>query len=63
MAHYARAHFPHRHNPDGSFDSICIECLQTIATRIEEVDLAQQESVHICDEFSLGKRLYPELHR
>jgi hypothetical protein len=61
MAHYP--HFPHRCNSDGTFDSICIECFQTIATTAEEGDLAQRESFHFCDGLSLGKVLHPELHR
>jgi hypothetical protein len=56
-------HFPHRCNHNGTFDSICIECFQTVATEIEEADLTPHESVHICDGFSLGKMLHPELHR
>ena len=56
------AHFPHRRNPNGTFDSICIGCFQTIATKTEEFQLAQQELVHICDESSLGKILHPELY-
>jgi hypothetical protein len=62
MTRYVHTHFPHRCNPNGTYDSICIECFQTVATRIEEAELAQQESAHVCEEFSLGKVLHPELH-
>jgi hypothetical protein len=41
--------FPHRHNRDGSHDSICILCYATIASVRNEADLAQHEQEHICD--------------
>ena len=41
--------FPHRHNRDGSHDSICILCYATIASVRNEADLAQHERDHICD--------------
>ncbi len=43
-----RNHFPHRRNPDGTYDSICTECFRTIfSSRIEdELDGPDQE--HVC---------------
>jgi len=41
--------FPHRHNMDGSHDSICILCYETIASVRIEADLAQHERDHICE--------------
>jgi hypothetical protein len=41
--------FPHRHNQDGSHDSICISCYATAASAQTESDLAQLESDHVCD--------------
>jgi hypothetical protein len=41
--------FPHRRNGDGSFDSICTRCFQTIASRFSEVALAEAERLHTCD--------------
>ena len=41
--------FPHRRNPDGSFDSICPNCFRTVATRRNEADLAQTEREHVCE--------------
>ena len=41
--------FPHRHNLDGTYDSICPECLATIGTAQKEEDLNQAESRHACD--------------
>jgi hypothetical protein len=41
--------FPHRRNNDGSFDSICLKCLLTIANARTEPDLAKPETYHICN--------------
>jgi hypothetical protein len=41
--------FPHRHNMDGSFDSICTVCLATVATVRREEQLYREESAHVCD--------------
>lgn len=41
--------FPHRRNPDGSFDSICLKCFRTVATQRNEADLAQAERDHVCE--------------
>ena len=49
MAHLAYPLFPHRHNADGSFDSICTECLATVATRKTEDELYLAELSHVCD--------------
>jgi hypothetical protein len=35
--------FPHRRNRDGSFDSICLKCLLTIANERSEADLAKHD--------------------
>lgn len=40
---------PHRHNSDGSFDSICPNCAITIATATNEADLRRVEAAHECD--------------
>jgi hypothetical protein len=40
--------FPHRHNSDGSHDSICTVCYVTVATSQNELELASHESVHVC---------------
>jgi len=41
--------FPHRHNTDGSHDSICISCYATVASVQNEADLARYEEDHVCD--------------
>ena len=45
--------FSHRHNEDDTHDSVCRECLTTIATVSNEVDLYQQESAHVCNPVNL----------
>lgn len=40
--------FVHRQNEDGTFDSICIGCFQTVALGMNEPDLEQLEGEHVC---------------
>jgi hypothetical protein len=48
-----KARFPHRHNADGSHDSICTACFATVAKVRNEDDLAGPESAHVCEPISL----------
>jgi hypothetical protein len=41
--------FPHRHNDDGSHDSICLGCFATVATVQDEAQLSIHEIAHVCD--------------
>ena len=41
--------FAHRSNSDGTVDTICIRCFQTVATVSDEAELAKIEQEHICD--------------
>jgi hypothetical protein len=41
--------FPHRQNPDGTFDSICTQCFKTIATTMTEAELTTAERTHNCE--------------
>jgi hypothetical protein len=50
--------FPHRLNPDGTFDSICPGCFQTIATQKEESQLAAAEEAHRCPGLDLDRLFY-----
>jgi hypothetical protein len=43
-----RRSFPHRHNADGSYDSICTVCFATVATVENECELPSHESAHVC---------------
>jgi hypothetical protein len=41
--------FPHRKNPDKTFDSICNKCFRTIGTATSEEALGEMELTHVCD--------------
>jgi hypothetical protein len=51
--------FPHRHNRNGSFDSICTQCFMTVATKSNEAELRGPENAHVCSGFDLGRILHP----
>ena len=40
--------FPHRYNYDGTWDSICPRCFQTIARARDEGELERAELIHDC---------------
>ena len=48
--------FAHRHNPDGSWDSICPRCFFTIATEWAEEKLTFRERDHDCQALIAEKR-------
>jgi hypothetical protein len=48
--------YPHRKNPNGSYDSICLQCLMTIGTSEDEKLLVRLEDAHICEFKALSKR-------
>jgi uncharacterized protein YcgI (DUF1989 family) len=48
MAEHSFKTFPHRRNPDGTFDSICPLCFSTVSTRQNEMELAGDEMKHNC---------------
>jgi hypothetical protein len=50
--------FTHRLNPDGSFESICPVCFETIGRQEREEDLLDTEHAHLCDPDALGKLAY-----
>ena len=45
--------FAHRHNSDGSYDSICTKCYATAASAGGEEALSSPESAHVCDPMAL----------
>jgi hypothetical protein len=51
--------FPHRENPDGTYDSICGRCFKTVAIGVKQADLKQAEEDHICNGFELARVLRP----
>jgi len=46
--------FPHRHNSDGSYGSICTACLRTVARAVVESQLHFHETRHICYRAGIG---------
>ena len=48
------SNFPHRHNRDGSHDSICPKCYATIASFRDETELAGSERDHSCEPVRLS---------
>jgi hypothetical protein len=51
--------FEHRPNRDGTLDSICMECFETVAFDLEEQELEQFESDHVC---ATGDGDHPGVH-
>ena len=52
MAGLPIRNFPHRKNPDGTWDSICPDCLRTIARVKDRADLEIIERIHDCLQFA-----------
>ena len=50
--------FIRRVNPQGSFESICPVCFETVGRQDEEEDLARDEQAHTCDPDNLAKLVY-----
>jgi hypothetical protein len=48
MTQQAKPTFPHRHNKNGVIDSICSECLVTVASARDELELRRMEAAHVC---------------
>ena len=48
--------FPHRRNRDGSFDSICMTCFRTVATKYKETELNDAEKDHTCERSAVAQR-------
>jgi hypothetical protein len=41
--------FPHRIHPDGTYESICILCLATVATARDLAELYARHKGHVCE--------------
>jgi hypothetical protein len=41
--------YPYRHKMDGSFDSICLNCLGTLVAVIQTAESADADMRHACD--------------
>jgi hypothetical protein len=49
-------HFPHRSNPNGTYDSICGICFGTVGSGMTEIELGIEESNHACDQVMMARR-------
>jgi hypothetical protein len=56
MADRTDVFYPHRRNRNGSFDSICLTCLATVAAGKSEPELVELEKVHVCNLAFLADR-------
>jgi hypothetical protein len=56
MTYRSAPFFPHRRNPDGTFNSICLSCLETIAAHKTEEELKDLDKQHVCNATSLSER-------
>ena len=52
---FSHANFPHRHNSDGTYYSICTACFVTVASVREEELLRAHELAHVCDPVNLDR--------
>jgi hypothetical protein len=50
--------YPHRHNPDETWDSICKKCFRTIANCKTESELADFEKAHVCNQPVVAEQDY-----
>jgi hypothetical protein len=48
--------YSHRHNTNGSYDSICLVCFATVATTQTKPELAVYDERHVCNQFLLSER-------
>ena len=48
MENRQAANFIHRKNIASTYDSICVRCSSTVATRVRESKLAADEEKHVC---------------
>jgi hypothetical protein len=53
--------FPHRLNPDGSYDSICNRCFATVANAPSLDELHARDKEHICRAAFASSRLDPSM--
>jgi hypothetical protein len=51
MAAEQNMRFSHRHNRDGSYDSICVRCFRTVTNHRTEAELARDEFRHVCEDW------------
>jgi hypothetical protein len=52
--------YPHRLNKDGSYTSICPQCLSKVARTNTEAELAAHDNIHKCNPSVLAERSFVE---
>jgi hypothetical protein len=57
MAAEPNTFYPHRHNRDGTFDSICLKCFLTVAHTETEAELLAYDRVHVCQYWAVSRRV------
>jgi hypothetical protein len=50
-----RPFFLHKHKPDGSIESICPQCFETIDSSENDLDLQAAEDAHVCAGLDLNR--------
>ena len=57
MTYRSAPFFPHRRNPDGTFNSICLSCLETIAAHKTEEELKElDKDMYVASKLNLIAR-------
>jgi len=56
MAQLSLPPFPRKLNVDGTWNSICVRCFQTIAANRREVEVEEIEANHVCASSPLSQR-------
>lgn len=56
MAYTEAPFYPHRRDKDGSFSSICLTCFATVAIKMTEADLMEEEKKHVCISSPISRR-------
>jgi hypothetical protein len=56
MTYQTAPFFPHRRNKDGSLDSICLKCFETVGSQRTEAELTELDEAHVCNSTPLSRR-------
>jgi hypothetical protein len=48
--------YPHKRNKDGSYESVCMNCFQTVGTSQSEEELTELDKAHTCSPSPLSQR-------
>jgi len=61
VAESVRPSFLHAVQANGTISSICRQCLRTIASMPNEIDLGKLEDAHACLDYSLRGAFYADM--